>query len=51
MGDLRISYIDLPRKKRLEFYLKLNRGGSIHTDEEIEKVRDLLKKEPSNSSL
>ena len=29
----------------LRFYLKLNRGGTVHTDEEIDKVRALLEDE------
>lgn len=29
----------------LLLYLKLNRGGSVHTDDEIERVRDLLRVE------
>jgi len=40
--DIKVSYIDLPRIERLRFYLKLNRGGTIHTESEISKVRDLL---------
>jgi hypothetical protein len=35
--------VDLSRIDRLRFYLRLNRGGSIHTDAEIDKVRSLLK--------
>ena len=30
------------RAEELRFYLKLNRGGSVHTDEEIDRVRALL---------
>lgn len=45
LPDFKITYVDLSRKDRLRFYIKLNRGGSIHTDAEIEKVRDLLKAE------
>lgn len=33
------------RTERLALYLKLNRGGTVHTDEEIGHVRDLLDKE------
>jgi hypothetical protein len=29
----------------LDIRLRLNRGGTIHTDEEIQQVRDLLAKE------
>jgi hypothetical protein len=35
------------RKERLDLYLKLNRGGTVHTDDEIARVRDLLTKETS----
>lgn len=33
------------RKEVLQWYLDLNTGGTIHTNEEIEKVKRLLKKE------
>ena len=33
---------DWSREERLKLYLKLNRGGTIHTDEEIGRVRELL---------
>lgn len=33
------------RAEVLQWYLDLNAGGVVHTDEEIEKVRRLLKKE------
>ena len=45
LPSLKIGFIDVPRKTRLEFYLKLNRGGTVHTDDEIDRVRDLLAKE------
>lgn len=45
LPNVRVTYIDLSYKDRLRFYLKLNRGGTVHSDEEISKVRDLLKKE------
>jgi hypothetical protein len=41
----KIAILDIPRKERLEFYLKINNGGTIHTAEEINKVRELLAKE------
>lgn len=33
------------RKEVLEWYLQLNTGGVVHTQEEIDKVKELLKKE------
>lgn len=30
------------RREVLQWYLDLNRGGTVHTDDEIDKVRDLL---------
>lgn len=35
----------LTRKAVLQWYLELNAGGTPHTDSEINRVRDLLKKE------
>jgi len=34
------------RAEVLKWYIEMNAGGTPHTPEEIEKVRDLLKKEP-----
>lgn len=45
LPNLKVTYVDMSRADRLRFYLKLNRGGTIHTDAEIQKVRDLLKTE------
>lgn len=45
LRDLRITYVDMSRKDRLRFYLRLNRGGTVHSDSEIQKVRDLLDQE------
>ena len=33
------------RKEVLQWYLDFNTGGVIHTDKEINKVKDLLRKE------
>lgn len=33
------------RKEVLKWYLDINSGGVVHTEEELEKVRDLLRKE------
>lgn len=48
MADVQISiYInDLKtRKEVLQWYIDMNSGGVAHTDEEIQKVKDLLAKE------
>jgi len=42
-----VWYVTLPRADRLRLYLRLNRGGTIHTDDEIERVRALLAAEAS----
>lgn len=39
------QYVSLPRAERLRLYLRLNRGGTAHTDAEIERVRALLAQE------
>jgi uncharacterized protein with ParB-like and HNH nuclease domain len=44
--DMKINVNDLEtRKDVLEWYLQTNDGGTPHTKEEIERVRELLKKE------
>jgi len=45
LPQVRITWVDISREERLRFYLKLNRGGTIHTEEEIQKVRDMLAEE------
>ncbi len=35
------------REKVLKWYLEINSGGVVHTDEELDKVRKLLKQETS----
>lgn len=40
-----IQFLDSDRKKTLRIYLRLNRGGTPHTDAEIERVRKLYKAE------
>lgn len=47
---LRLYYVDLPRAARLRFYLRLNRGGSVHTDGEIARVEALLAAETGSAS-
>lgn len=39
-----VSYqiVELTREKCLHWYIKLNRGGTVHTDAEIERVRSML---------
>lgn len=37
-----LHYVDLPRVERLRYYIKLNRGGTVHTEQEIARVRELL---------
>lgn len=32
------------RHDLLDFYIRLNRGGTVHSDEELERVQDLLEK-------
>lgn len=42
-----VMYVSLPRRERLELYLRLNRGGTVHTDAEIERVFAMLEAEKS----
>lgn len=45
---LRARYVSCPtRADVLRLYIRLNRGGSVHTDDEISRVRALLAKEPT----
>lgn len=48
--NIQLHFVDLPRLQRLEFYVRLNRGGTVHKDEEIQRVRDLISKGKSNTS-
>lgn len=44
--DMRINVNDLPtRKDVLQWYIEFNSGGTIHTEEEINRVKELLSKE------
>jgi len=36
------NFVDLDQKEVMEFYLRLNSGGTIHTEQELNKVKDLL---------
>jgi hypothetical protein len=42
---LRFIITKMTRKDVLSLYIKLNRGGTVHTEEEINKVKELLKAE------
>lgn len=42
---LQYAMVRLTREGCLELYLRLNRGGTVHTDDEIGRVRELLAKE------
>lgn len=45
-ADIRLNINDLQtRKEVLQWYIEFNSGGTIHTDEEINKVKELLEKE------
>jgi len=37
-----INWGQWTRKERLKLYLKLNRGGTVHTESEISRVREML---------
>ena len=45
LPTVKVAQLDIPRAERLRFYIRLNRGGTYHSDSEIQKVRDLLAKE------
>jgi hypothetical protein len=36
-------FVDLSRKEVMEFYIRLNSGGTIHSDDELERVKGLIK--------
>lgn len=38
----KIVYVDVTRSQRLDLYLKLNNAGVPHTEEELDRVRELL---------
>lgn len=40
-----VGMVKLSREEVLKYYIKLNSGGSVHTSEEIDKVRKLLENE------
>lgn len=41
--DLRVVFLDLSYEERLKFYLRLNSGGVPHTQEELDRVKELLR--------
>jgi hypothetical protein len=41
----KIVFVDLPRADRLRFYLRLNGGGTPHSEEELDRVRKMLVRE------
>lgn len=44
-NDLRININNLKtRKEVLQWYLQFNSGGTIHTNKELDKVKELLEK-------
>jgi hypothetical protein len=45
LPHVKVAILDIPRKERLEFYLRLNFGGVAHTAEDLDKVRELLANE------
>lgn len=47
---LMLYYVDLPRVERLRYYIKLNRGGTVHTEQEIARVRELLAAEEHSAA-
>lgn len=47
-NNIVVAYVDIDRETKLRFYLKLNRGGTVHTEEEIQRVRNLLAQEETN---
>jgi hypothetical protein len=45
LPTVQVSYVDLSMEERLKFYIRLNRGGTVHSDDEIQRVREMLEKE------
>lgn len=39
---INIRFVNLDRNNAIKFYLNLNSGGTVHTDEELQRARDLL---------
>lgn len=46
---MNIVYVSLSRPEVLKLYLRLNRGGTVHTDSEIQHVRNLLAAEENGN--
>lgn len=47
---MRYGMAQLTRAEALELYLRVNRGGTVHTEAEIARVRELLAKEREATS-
>lgn len=50
MIGMQYALVRLNRKQCLELYIKLNRGGTVHTDDEINRVKRLLDIENDNGA-
>jgi hypothetical protein len=46
---MQVMYVDLTVSEQLNLYLRLNTGGTPHTESEIQKVRDMLAEEVDKS--
>jgi hypothetical protein len=44
LPNIKVGYVNLTEKQRLQFYILLNAGGTPHTVSEISKVRTMLDK-------
>jgi len=45
--SLRCKWVTLSKSDVMKYYLRLNSGGTIHTEDELDRVRKLIKKEKS----
>lgn len=50
MMTIRMILLRLTRLESMEFYIQLNRGGTVHTEEEIDKVRKLIEAEKAKAT-
>lgn len=46
---VKVGIVKLDREGVLDYYLRLNNGGTVHEDSEIERVREILKEERENA--
>lgn len=44
-AGIRFGLVRLTRKEMLDYYIRLNSAGTVHSEAELERVRDLLKVE------